>query len=117
MATSPRPARPPARRGPAIAASLIALAAAGGLAFLGARASADFIERNTARDLTAALLREQQGGRAAIKALPESDARIASAGEQLAQLVGKGEPTLARITVAAGLLGDLARLRTTGVLV
>ena len=69
------------------------------------------------RDLTAALLREQQGGRAAIKALPESDARIASAGEQLAQLVGKGEPTLARITVAAGLLGDLARLRTTGVLV
>ena len=65
----------------------------------------------------AALLREQQGGRAAIKALPESDARIASAGEQLAQLVGKGEPTLARITVAAGLLGDLARLRTTGVLV
>ena len=55
MATSPRPARPPARRGPAIAASLIALAAAGGLAFLGARASADFIERNTARDLTAAL--------------------------------------------------------------
>ncbi|WP_374637804.1 OmpA family protein [Paracoccus sp. (in: a-proteobacteria)] len=55
MANSPRSVRKPARRGPAIAASLIALAAAGGLSFLGARASADFIERNSTRDLGAAL--------------------------------------------------------------
>lgn len=55
MANSPRPARRPARRGPVIAASLIALAAAGGLSFLGARAAADFIETNSARDLGAAL--------------------------------------------------------------
>ena len=60
MAKSPRPvpsqpAGRPARRGPAIAASLIALVAAGGLSFLGARASADFIERNSTRDLGAAL--------------------------------------------------------------
>ena len=55
MANSPRPSRRPARRGPAIAASLIALAAAGGLSFLGARAAADFIETNSARDLGAAL--------------------------------------------------------------
>ena len=54
MANSPRPVRRPARRGPAIAASLIALVAAAGLSFLGARAAADFIETNSARDLDAA---------------------------------------------------------------
>ena len=63
------------------------------------------------RDLTAALLREQKGARGAGKGLLDSGGRIASAGEQLTQLVEKGEPTLARITVAAGLLTDLARLR------
>ena len=55
MANSSRPVRRPARRGPAIAASLIALVAAAGLSFLGARAAADFIETNSARDLDAAL--------------------------------------------------------------
>ncbi|KRW94896.1 flagellar motor protein MotB [Paracoccus sp. MKU1] len=44
-----------ARRGPAFAASLIALAAAAGLSFLGARAAADFIETRSAQDLRAAL--------------------------------------------------------------
>ena len=62
------------------------------------------------RDLTAALLVAQKAGRASASALGENDARIASAGEQLELLVEKGEPSLARITVAAGLLGDLAKL-------
>lgn len=52
---SPNPVRRPARRGAAIFASLIALVAAGGLAFLGASASADFIERESSHDLDAAL--------------------------------------------------------------
>ncbi|SFA54517.1 OmpA-OmpF porin, OOP family [Paracoccus halophilus] len=55
MANSPRPGRRSARRGPAILVSLIALAAAGGLSFLGARSAADFIETNATRDLGAAL--------------------------------------------------------------
>ena len=55
MANSAHSVRRPARRGPAIAASLIALVVAGGLSFLGARASADFIAKNSARDLDAAL--------------------------------------------------------------
>ena len=60
------------------------------------------------RDLTAALLRDQKGGRGAALA---TDARVASAGEQLELLVEKGEPSVARITVAAGLLSDLAKLQ------
>ncbi len=59
---NPKPAsphlRPRTRRGPVLAASLIALAAAGGLAFLGARSAADFIQAHSARDVTQAL----QGG-------------------------------------------------------
>lgn len=47
--------RQPVRRGPALVASLIALAAAGGLSFLGARAAADFIEARSAQDMRAAL--------------------------------------------------------------
>ena len=66
------------------------------------------------RDLTAAILSDRKGARAPDKALQDSDERFASAGDQLALLVEKGEPTLARITVAAGLLSDLARLRVTG---
>ena len=63
------------------------------------------------RDLTAAILREQKAARGAGKGLQDDGGRFASAGDQLAMLVGKGELTLARITVAAGLLTDLARLR------
>lgn len=51
----PRMANPKSRRGPLVAASLIALAAAGGLSFLGARAAADFIETHSATDVTQAL--------------------------------------------------------------
>ena len=66
------------------------------------------------RDLTAAILREQKGARGAGKGLQDDGGRFASAGDQLTLLVEKGEPTLARITVAAGLLTDLARLRSPG---
>ena len=67
------------------------------------------------RVLTAAILRDQKGARGgAAKGMPDDGGRFASAGDQLALLVEKGEPTLARITVAAGLLSDLARLRVTG---
>jgi len=55
MANPQRTARRTARRGSLVAASLIALVAAGGLSFLGARAAADFIETSTAQDLRAAL--------------------------------------------------------------
>lgn len=48
-------ATPKSRRGPAVVASLIALTAAGGLAFLGARFAADFIEMHSAADVTDAL--------------------------------------------------------------
>lgn len=53
----PRMAHPQrqARRGPVLVASLIALAAAAGLSFLGARAAADFIQTRSAQDLRAAL--------------------------------------------------------------
>ncbi|RCW87124.1 NAD-glutamate dehydrogenase [Paracoccus lutimaris] len=67
---------------------------------------------NARRELTAAILREQKGAKAPARILQDADGRFASAGNQLALLVEKGEPTLARITVAAGLLTDLARLRT-----
>ncbi|MFH5772952.1 OmpA family protein [Paracoccus sp. NGMCC 1.201697] len=43
------------RRGPAVVASLIAIAAAGGLSFVGARAAADFIETHSATEVAAAL--------------------------------------------------------------
>lgn len=66
------------------------------------------------RDLTAAILREQKAARGAGKGLQDDGGRFASAGDQLTLLVEKGEPTLARITVAAGLLTDLARLRSAG---
>ncbi|NHF73167.1 NAD-glutamate dehydrogenase [Paracoccus xiamenensis] len=66
---------------------------------------------NAQRALTAALLRGQKGGRgAASSSWQDSDTRIASAGAQLELLVEKGEPNVARITVAAGLLEDLAKL-------
>lgn len=63
------------------------------------------------RELTAAILREQKGARGAGKDLQDGSGRFASAGSQLTLLIEKGEPTLARITVAGGLLTDLARLR------
>ena len=47
------------RRGSALVASLLALIAAGGLSFLGARAAADFLETRSLQDVTEAL---QQGG-------------------------------------------------------
>lgn len=56
MANPQRSGRRPARRGFAIAASLIALVAAGGLSFLGARTAADFIETRSAAELRAALV-------------------------------------------------------------
>lgn len=43
------------RRGPVVVASLIALAAAGGLSFLGARTAADFIETRSATEVAKAL--------------------------------------------------------------
>lgn len=55
MANSQQSAGRPPRRGPAVAVSLIALAAAAGLSFLAARAAADFIETRSATDLRAAL--------------------------------------------------------------
>lgn len=66
------------------------------------------------RELTAAALqRTQKGGRGTGKGLQDDDARIAAAGEQLELLVKNGEPSLARITVAAGMLSDLARLHNS----
>ncbi len=62
------------------------------------------------REITAAMLREDKS--ASSKAAKDGDVdRFASSGAQLATLAEKGEPTLARITVAAGLLNDLARVR------
>lgn len=61
------------------------------------------------REITAAMLREDKTRSKAVQNAGEN--RFASSGEQLAHLVEKGEPTLARITVAAGLLSDLARVR------
>ncbi|QRZ13513.1 OmpA family protein [Paracoccus methylovorus] len=55
MASPQQSARRPARRSPVIVTSMIAIVAAAGLSFLGARAAADFIEANAAQDLRAAL--------------------------------------------------------------
>ncbi|WP_313352015.1 BON domain-containing protein, partial [Paracoccus sp. (in: a-proteobacteria)] len=55
MANPQQSARRPARRSPVIVTSMIAIVAAAGLSFLGARAAADFIEANAAQDLRAAL--------------------------------------------------------------
>ena len=52
---TPGPKSPAPRRGPVIAAGLVALIAAGGLSFWGAIAAADFIESRAARDVSAAL--------------------------------------------------------------
>lgn len=49
------PKRPGPRRGPVVAASLIAFVAASGLSFWGATAAADFIESRAMRDVSAAL--------------------------------------------------------------
>ena len=64
------------------------------------------------RDITVAALVEQKKERNPILAWQEQDReRVARAGDQLKLLTEKGETTLAKITVAAGLLSDLARGR------
>ncbi|MCY1493090.1 Bacterial NAD-glutamate dehydrogenase [compost metagenome] len=64
------------------------------------------------RDITAAALREQKKDRNPVAAWEESErVRVAQATGQLRLLTEKGETTLAKITVAAGLLNDLARGR------
>lgn len=64
------------------------------------------------RDITAAALREQKKERNPVAAWEESErVRVAQATGQLRLLTEKGETTLAKITVAAGLLNDLARGR------
>ena len=64
------------------------------------------------RDITAAALREQKKERSPVAAWEESErVRVAQATGQLRLLTEKGETTLAKITVAAGLLNDLARGR------
>ncbi|WP_233253273.1 BON domain-containing protein, partial [Paracoccus binzhouensis] len=55
MANPQRSAGRPARRGSLVAASLIALVAAGGLSLWGATAAADFVESRAERDVSAAL--------------------------------------------------------------
>lgn len=55
MANPQRPAGRPARRGQVLVVSLIAILAAGGLSFLGARAAADFLEDSATHGLDAAL--------------------------------------------------------------
>ena len=55
MANPQRSAARPARRGKILAVSLIAILAAGGLSFLGARAAADFLEDSASRKLGTAL--------------------------------------------------------------
>ncbi|WP_323716633.1 OmpA family protein [Paracoccus aminovorans] len=49
------PKRSAPRRGPVVLASLVALAAAGGLSLWGATAAADFVEQRAARDVSAVL--------------------------------------------------------------
>ncbi|MGX1259194.1 NAD-specific glutamate dehydrogenase [Sinorhizobium fredii] len=64
------------------------------------------------RDITVAALVEQKRERNPILAWQEQDReRVSRAGDQLKLLTEKGETTLAKITVAAGLLSDLARGR------
>ncbi|MDK1491055.1 NAD-glutamate dehydrogenase [Sinorhizobium sp. 7-81] len=62
------------------------------------------------RDITVAALVEQKGERNPVLAWHDSDReRVSRVGDQLKLLTEKGETTLAKITVAAGLLDDLAR--------
>ncbi|MBB4186706.1 glutamate dehydrogenase [Sinorhizobium terangae] len=64
------------------------------------------------RDITIAALVEQKGERNPVLAWHESDRqRVSRVGDQLKLLTEKGETTLAKITVAAGLLNDLARAK------
>jgi glutamate dehydrogenase len=64
------------------------------------------------RDITVAALVEQKRDRNPVLAWQEQDReRVSRAGDQLKLLTEKGETTLAKITVAAGLLSDLARGR------
>jgi glutamate dehydrogenase len=65
------------------------------------------------RDITTAALVEQKGERNPVLAWREQDRdRVERVTDQLRLLAEKGETTLAKITVAAGLLSDLARGRT-----
>ncbi|TCN31790.1 NAD-glutamate dehydrogenase [Sinorhizobium americanum] len=64
------------------------------------------------RDITVAALVEQKKERNPVLAWQDQDReRVSRAGDQLKLLTEKGETTLAKITVAAGLLSDLARGR------
>ncbi|THK38750.1 NAD-glutamate dehydrogenase [Ensifer sp. MPMI2T] len=63
-------------------------------------------------DITIAALVEQKGERNPVLAWHDSDRqRVSRVGDQLKLLAEKGETTLAKITVAAGLLNDLARAK------
>jgi glutamate dehydrogenase len=62
------------------------------------------------RDITIAALVEHKGERNPVLAWQDRDRqRVATVGDQLRLLTEKGETTLAKVTVAAGLLSDLAR--------
>jgi len=62
------------------------------------------------RDITIAALVEHKGDRNPVLAWQDRDRqRVATVGDQLRLLTEKGETTLAKVTVAAGLLSDLAR--------
>lgn len=75
-----------------------------------ARAIADIA--GARRDVATAALVEHKGERNPVHAWQEKDrTRLSRLGEQLKLLTEKGETTLAKVTVAAGLLSDLARGR------
>ncbi|MDK1375988.1 MULTISPECIES: NAD-glutamate dehydrogenase [unclassified Sinorhizobium] len=64
------------------------------------------------RDITVAALVEQKGERNPVLAWQDNDReRVSRVDDQLKLLTEKGETTLAKITVAAGLLNDLARAK------
>jgi len=65
------------------------------------------------RDITIAALADKKSEKNPVQAWQDSDRdRISRISEQLNQLIETGETTLAKITVAAGLLSDLAQNRT-----
>ncbi|WP_275786690.1 NAD-glutamate dehydrogenase [Pararhizobium gei] len=67
---------------------------------------------NARRDITIAALADQKSEKNPVLAWQDSDrGRVDRIVDQLAQLTEKGETTLAKITVAAGLLSDLAQNR------
>ncbi|WP_438751203.1 NAD-glutamate dehydrogenase [Pararhizobium sp. O133] len=65
------------------------------------------------KDITIAVLNDKKDERNPVGAWQDGDRiRISRVTDQLTQLTEKGETTLAKITVAAGLLSDLAQNRT-----